>query len=669
MTGQPPPSHKTCLKFSLQELNDFTEGLLPPARHEALIQHLPGCPTCDAEIAGRIYVSELKLKPEPEPSAAETREYEAFRARLERPPEPEVQLEIGDTIGPFEIVGKIGKGGSSTVYECIDTIMQRSVALKIINTRFFDNSSLSRLEREARTLARLNHPGIVKAYDTKPYHYPPYIVMELVAGGAAGKLIAKNTLPPTVAARLVASVADAVQHAHDQGIVHRDIKPSNLLVVQPIDPEKPLPAELTLKVSDFGLARPMGNDSRLTSTNAIVGTPAYMSPEQTRGKQGEIGPATDIYSIGVVLYEFLIARPPLVAENTMQTLRMVNEVEPVPPRLVRPGIPRDLDTICMKCLRKEPAERYTSARELADDLQRFLEGRPILARPIGPLSRLYRWCNRNKALAASLMGILTLLSSLLALAITFAFVENDLRQKVEASATLYKNAATEAGLESDAFRTLLFSGIGSLSNFAGELENVQNHRDAVLLSTKAKDVSRNLINSYSKRHTLQKEVKGDRIDLWFRDAMALRNVGFVDQSMTMLNRICELAYKTKPGDEDYLLLISAGNRSAQSIGRILIDQQRRDEARAVMHKAWKSISFDPDMPGIVPLNLAERISLLTTLLTTIDNLDTNPTATEIKAELESLSRRSKAALARQNAQKTATVKPTSPGGPSTTSPK
>ncbi len=669
MTGQPPPSHKTCLKFSLQELNDFTEGLLPPARHEALIQHLPGCPTCDAEIAGRIYVSELKLKPEPEPSAAETREYEAFQARLERPPEPEVQLEIGDTIGPFEIVGKIGKGGSSTVYECIDTIMQRSVALKILNTRFFDNSSLSRLEREARTLARLDHPGIVKAYDTKPYHYPPYIVMELVAGGAAGKLIAKNTLPPLVAARLVASVAGAVQHAHDQGIVHRDIKPSNLLVVQPIDPDKPLPDELTLKLSDFGLARPMGNDSRLTSTNAIVGTPAYMSPEQTRGKQGEIGPATDIYSIGVVLYEFLIGRPPLVAENTMQTLRMANEVEPLPPRLVRPGIPRDIDTICMKCLRKELAERYTSARELADDLQRFLEGRPILARPIGPLSRLYRWCKRNKALAASLMGILTLLVSLLALAITFAFVENDLRQKVEASATLYKNAATEAGLENDAFRTLLFSSLGLLSKFSDELDNVQTHRDGALLKAKAKNVNRRIIDSYLKRPYLQKKLTGDMIDVCFRDALALREIGFFDQSITLLNRICEVAYKTKPGDEDYLRLISAGNRSAQSIGRILIDQKRRDEARAVMHKAWKSISFDADMPGIVTLNLAERISLLTTLLTTIDNLDTNPTATEIKAELESLSRRYEAALARQNAQKPATVKPTSPGGPSTTSPK
>lgn len=669
MTHQPPPSHKPCPGFTLQELNKFTEGLLSEPQHQALLQHLAGCPACEADIARLIYSSELNIKPTPTPSAAETIEYEAFQAHFQCPPEPEVQVAIGDTIGPFELLSKLGKGGSSTVYECMDAQMHRRVAVKVLNTRIFDDTSLSRLEREARVLAKLDHPGIVKAFEIKPYHYPPYIVMELVAGGAASNLVTKNTLPPRLAARLVASVADAVQHAHEQGILHRDIKPSNLLVVQSLDPNRPLPGEITLKVSDFGLACPIGNDSRLTSANAIIGTPAYMSPEQTRGKQNEIGPSMDIYSIGAVLYEFLIGRPPLVGENTMQTLRMVNEDEPLSPRLILSGIPRDLDTICMKCLRKELAERYTSARELADDLQRFLEGRPILARPIGPLSRLYRWCKRNKALAASLMGILTLLFSIMALAITFAFVENDLRQKVEASATLYKNAATEAGLENDAFRTLLFSSLRELSKFLVELDNVQTHRDAALLKAKAKDVNRRFIDSYLKRPYLQKKLTGNMIDVCFRDAIALREIGFFDQSLVMLNRICELACQTKPGDEDYLRLISAGNRSAQSIGRILIDQKRRDEAHAVMHKAWKSMSFDPDLPGIVPLNLAERISLLTTLLTTIDNLDTNPTATEIKAELESLSRRYEAALARQNAQKPATVKPTSPGGPSTTSPK
>ena len=627
-----------CPEFTLQDLVEFSEGLLPTLRHKTILNHLSYCQTCETELARLIHHSQLVTKPTPKP-VTDSSEFEAFRARLQLPSEPDIQIDFGEFIGPFELVDKLGKGGSSTVYQCIDPYMRRRVAVKVLNPRLFDSSSLSRLELEARTLAKLDHPGIVRAYEIKPYHYPPYIVMELAAGGSSANLIKKSPLSPTLAARLVAGVARAVQHAHDQGILHRDIKLSNLLVVQSFDPDKPIPLDISLKVSDFGLARAMGTDSKISSINTIVGTPAYMSPEQSRGNQNEVGTASDIYSIGVVLYEFLIGRPPLVSDNTMLTLRMVNEVEPLSPRLIQSVIPRDLDTICMKCLRKDPAERYGSAKELADDLDRFLDNRSILARPIAPILKLFRWCNRNKALAASLFGILTLLTLLFVTSITFAIVQRDLRKKVEVSATLYKNAATEAGLDNDAFRTLLFSSVDMLSKFAEELDNVQNHRDAVLLSTKTKDLNRLLINSYLKRPYLQKELTGDMVDVHFRDAMALRNAGFLDQSITMLNRICDLAYQAKPGDKDYLRLISAGNRSAQSIGKMLIDQQRRDEARAVMHKAWKAMPFDPDMPGLVPLNLFERKSLLTTLLTTIDNVDGNPTATQIMAELESINNR------------------------------
>ena len=630
--------HHLCPEFTLQDLVEFSEGLLPTLRHKTILNHLSYCQTCETELARLIHHSQLVTKPTPKP-VTDSSEFEAFRARLQLPSEPDFQIDFGEFIGPFELVDKLGKGGSSTVYQCIDPYMRRRVAVKVLNPRLFDSSSLSRLELEARTLAKLDHPGIVRAYEIKPYHYPPYIVMELAAGGSSANLIKKSPLSPTLAARLVAGVARAVQHAHDQGILHRDIKLSNLLVVQSFDPDKPIPLDISLKVSDFGLARAMGTDSKISSINAIVGTPAYMSPEQSRGNQNEVGTASDIYSIGVVLYEFLIGRPPLVSDNTMLTLRMVNEVEPLSPRLIQSVIPRDLDTICMKCLRKDPAERYGSAKELADDLDRFLDNRSILARPIAPILKLFRWCNRNKALAASLFGILTLLTLLFVTSITFAIVQRDLRKKVEVSATLYKNAATEAGLDNDAFRTLLFSSVDMLSKFAEELDNVQNHRDAVLLSTKTKDLNRLLINSYLKRPYLQKELTGDMVDVHFRDAMALRNAGFLDQSITMLNRICDLAYQAKPGDKDYLRLISAGNRSAQSIGRILIEQKRRDEARAVMHKAWKAMPFDPDMPGLVALNLFERKSLLTTLLTTIDNVDGNPTATQIMAELESINNR------------------------------
>ncbi|MEI7923915.1 MAG: serine/threonine-protein kinase [Planctomycetota bacterium] len=633
----PDTSPNSCAETSLKELGEFSEGILTDDRQQALLNHLPHCPACQQRLEWLIYKSNLSVKPAPRVGADEAHKLQTFRAHLQIPPEPEVHVEVGDRIGPFRLLKKLGKGGSSSVYDCMDEQLKRHVAVKVLNPRLFDDSSLARLEREARTLARLDHPWIVKAFDIKPYHFPPYIVMELVAGGPASRLIRKGPLPPRVAARLVAGVAGALHHAHEQGIVHRDIKPSNLLVVETFELEGPLPAEITLKVSDFGLARPMVDDSYLTSTNAILGTPAYMSPEQSRGKQGEVGPPSDIYALGVVLYEFLIGRPPLVAENTMQTLRMVNEVDPIPLRHIQPGLARDLNTICMKCLRKEPSERYTTAKELADDLQRFLEGRPIMARPIGPLSRLYRWCRRNVALAASLMGILTLLFAIVALAITFAFLENDLRQKVEASATLYKNAATEAGFESDAFRTLLFASVRNLSQIANELDKVQTHRDsAMVLSSKARNMNRESIENYLKRPYLKKELNGDRIDAYFRDAVALRDIGFTDESMIMLSRLLEFAYQAKPAEKDDLRLLSIGNRSAPVLGRIKLAQAKPDEAAEIMLKAFEAFRIPPNLPGLQSMHLIERHGLLSTLLKTLESQNPKPNTNQIRAEMESI---------------------------------
>ncbi len=625
--------HQICAEYTDQDLIEFSEGLLPSLRHKTILNHLAHCQACETELSRLIHHSQLILKPTPEPTT-DPSEFEAFRARLQLPPEPDIQFDFGDSIGPFELVGKLGNGGSSTVYECIDTYMRRRVAIKVLNPRLFDSSSLSRLELEARTLAKLDHPGIVRAFEIKPYHYPPYIVMELAAGGSSANLIKKSPLAPALAARLVAGVARAVQHAHDQGILHRDIKPSNLLVDQPFDPNKPIPLDISLKVSDFGLARLMGSDSKMSSIHAIVGTPAYMSPEQSCGNQNEVGPASDIYSIGVVLYEFLIGRPPLVSDNTMLTLRMVNEVEPLSPRLIQSVIPRDLDTICMKCLLKDPLDRYATAEELAEDLERFLENRPILARPIDPFSKVLRWCRRNQALAASLFVCLTLLTSLFVLAITFAIFQKNLRQKVEASSTLYQQAAVEASLESDSFRTLMFSSIGNQFQFASELEKVQNHRDALLLSEKAKKLNRQSIASYMKRPSLQKEFSGEFVDVYFRDALALRDIGFLDESSTMLQRIIERAFQTKPGDKDYARMISVGNRTAPVIGKIKQAKNKPDEARSIMLRAWKAFPLPTDQTAPEPLHFLERYALLTTLLETLKDPDSKAIATLISDEIE-----------------------------------
>ena len=192
--------HHLCPEFTLQDLVEFSEGLLPTLRHKTILNHLSYCQTCETELARLIHHSQLVTKPNPKP-VTDSSEFEAFRARLQLPSEPDIQIDFGEFIGPFELVDKLGKGGSSTVYQCIDPYMRRRVAVKVLNPRLFDSSSLSRLELEARTLAKLDHPGIVRAYEIKPYHYPPYIVMELAAGGSSANLIKKSPLSPTLAAR------------------------------------------------------------------------------------------------------------------------------------------------------------------------------------------------------------------------------------------------------------------------------------------------------------------------------------------------------------------------------------------------------------------------------------------------------------------------------------
>jgi len=417
---------RLCYEFEIQELVDFCQGLLPEPRMEAVLGHLPDCPRCEAEVSRQIAATDLEAAPRPLLDEQAARDFESFRMRLKRPTAPGGSYEAGDHLGHFEVVRKVGKGGFSTVYECLDQRMGRHVAVKLLDPRHFEGSHLVRLEREARMLAALDHPGIVKAFEIWPYHYPPCIVMEFVAGGSIDKALSHRPLPPQEAARLAASVARALQHAHDNGILHRDLKPSNLLVVQPVNPEEPLPEDISLKVSDFGLARPFGDDSRLTSTDCIVGTPAYMSPEQASGDRSTIGPAADIYSIGVVLYEFLIGRPPLVAENAVLTLRLIDTIEPVPPRAVRPEIPRDLETICLKCLRKVPAERYASAASLAEDLERFLEKKPIRARPLPAPVRAWRWCLRNRRLSAAIAVAGLALAGLAAGGVIFALTQAQL---------------------------------------------------------------------------------------------------------------------------------------------------------------------------------------------------------------------------------------------------
>jgi eukaryotic-like serine/threonine-protein kinase len=296
----------------------------------------------------------------------------------------------------YRVEALLGYGGMGVVYRAWHLGLSRPVALKMVLAGPWARpQEQERLIREARAVAALQHPNIVPVYDVGDVEGRPYFTMELVEGGSLADKIQGVPQPAREAAALVATLADAVHAAHQSGTVHRDLKPANILLTKNGTP----------KVTDFGLARRLQNGAGLTLSGAALGTPSYVAPEQARGEKKAIGPATDIYALRVILYEMLTGRPPFQGEPAA-TLQQVLTEEPIPPARLNPQVPRDLATICLKCLHKEPHRRYASAAALAEDLRRFLRGEPITARPAGRLERLARWARRRPAAAVLLVGAL-----------------------------------------------------------------------------------------------------------------------------------------------------------------------------------------------------------------------------------------------------------------------
>ncbi len=300
----------------------------------------------------------------------------------------------------YEIAAELGRGGMAVVYRARQVDLPRSVALKVILAGALAGpSERTRMRREAEAVARVRHPNVVQIFDTGEHDGCLYLALEYVSGGSLDRRLQSHPLPPGEAARIVEQLAAGVQAAHDAGIVHRDLKPANVL----LDPDG------TPKVTDFGLAKLCDAAVRLTRTGTTAGTPCYMSPEQVSSDPDRIGPATDIYGLGGILYECLTGRPPFDAPTTLETVRQVAEEEVVPVCRLQAGVPRDLETICLKCLRKDPSHRYPTAQAVADDLARFRAGEPILARPVGAAEQAWRWVRRHPvvplmALTLGLMG-------------------------------------------------------------------------------------------------------------------------------------------------------------------------------------------------------------------------------------------------------------------------
>jgi serine/threonine-protein kinase len=291
----------------------------------------------------------------------------------------------------YEVGAVLGRGGMGVVYRARHLGLNRAVALKmLLSGAYASPVELARFLREARAVAGLRHPNVVQVYDVGEFDGRAFYTMELVEGGTLAERLANTPQPAAEAAAMLVTLAGAVEAAHRGGIVHRDLKPSNVL----------LTPEGVPKISDFGLARSSRGDDALTAANAAPGTPCYMAPEQAAGSAGPPGPAGDVYSLGVILYEMLTGRPPFRGESAAETRRQLLADDPVPPRRLNPRVPRDLETICLKCLQRAPARRYGSAAALAEDLGRFQRGEPIAARAVGRAERAAKWVRRRPAVAS-----------------------------------------------------------------------------------------------------------------------------------------------------------------------------------------------------------------------------------------------------------------------------
>jgi WD40 repeat protein/serine/threonine protein kinase len=512
-------------------LDAFSQGRVGEDDLARIAVHLNDCPTCrrrlDQLATQDVLLSRLQAADRPggrfqeeadqrrqaaralqrerlrQPSSAElpAGEGTATSDRIPVPPEPAATFPR--RIGEYDVLAEVGRGGMGVVYKTRHRGLHRLAALKmVLEGAFASTQQRLRFQLEAELAARVQHPNIVQVYEIGAHEGQPFLAMEWVEGGSLADQLDGTPWATAEAARLIETLAHAIHAAHSQGVIHRDLKPANILL-QKNSPQRHkehkenternkesslVPALCSLclcgefflpKIADFGLARPLQADTGLTKTGLIIGTPVYMAPEQASGTNALVGPATDVYALGVMLYELLTGQVPFQGDSDLAVLRAVTSAEPVPPRRLQPGVPRDLEAVVLKCLEKEPGRRYAIAQDLADDLRRFLNDRRVKARRPSAAEWVRRWARQNRGVAAAL-GVIALLVIGVAVASSIAAWRFErLAGERESARAAAVSAAAEAERRGDAERWQRYRANLAAAGVALQLPNTGAARRAL----------------------------------------------------------------------------------------------------------------------------------------------------------------------------------------------